>query len=292
VTRWLDRYGFDATERWVRFNNEAPKLTLRTNTLKTGRDALAAALRPDGVETELARYAPDGLIVVSGNPMRLKGHGAFFVQDEASQLVALTMAARPGERILDLCASPGGKSVALAASMNDSGVIVASDIRARRMRLLRTTIAASGARSIRIVHIPSSGALPFQSRFDRVLIDAPCSGLGTIRRDPDIRWRRSEVDLSSLASSQLALVHRAADLVRPGGRLVYATCSSEPEENDGVVDAFLAARSEFALVDLRSDAPSALVPLLDGRGMYRTLPFAHGLEAFFAAAIVRGTIPA
>lgn len=304
VRRWLDRYGFDAAERWVRFNNDTPTLTLRANTLKTERDALAAALRADDVETEPARYAPDGLTVISGNPMHLKGDGSFFVQDEASQLVALTLDAQPGERILDLCASPGGKSVALAAAMNDAGVIVASDIRARRMRLLRSTIAASGARSIRVVHIPSTGPLPFRSTFDRVLIDAPCSGLGTVRRDPDIRWRRSESDLESLASSQIALMGRVADLVRPGGRLVYATCSSEPEENEAVVDAFLAARRDFALLDLRTSEPGTsepgtfapshlrtLAPFLDARGMFRTLPFAHGLEAFFAAAIVRGTIP-
>ena len=290
VSRWLDRHGFDAAERWVRFNNTVPSLTLRANTLKADRLALAAALRADGIETDATGYAPDGLIVSSGNPMRLLKGGSFFVQDEASQLVPLTMDARPGERILDLCASPGGKTVALAAAMHDTGLIVASDIRARRMKLLLATVAASGARSIRVVHIPSSGPLPFQSAFDRVLIDAPCSGLGTIRRDPDIRWRRHEGDLGNLAAHQLALLGRAADLVRPGGRVVYATCSSEPEENEAVVDAFLATRGDFTLLDLRTPEPGTLAPLLDSRGLFRTLPFAHGLEAFFAAAIVRGTI--
>ena len=290
VSRWLDRYGFDAAERWVRFNNAVPALTLRTNTLKTDRLTLSAALRADGIETEPTGYAPDGLIVSSGNPMRLTKDGSFFVQDEASQLVTLTMDARPGERILDLCASPGGKTVTLAGAMQDTGMVVASDIRARRMKLLRATVAASGARSIRVVHVPSSGPLSFRSDFDRILIDAPCSGLGTIRRDPDIRWRRREGDLESLASHQVTLLHRVADLVRPGGRLVYATCSSEPEENEAVVETFLAARGDFALVDLRSAGAGPLAPLLDDRGMFRTLPFAHGLEAFFAAAIVRGTI--
>ncbi len=298
VSRWLDRYGFDATERWVRFNNEVPALTLRTNTLKTDRDALAAALRADGIETDPTPHAPDGLLVSSGNPMRLVKDGSFFVQDEASQLVTLAMSARPGECILDLCASPGGKTVTLAGAMQDTGMVVASDIRARRMKLLRATVAASGAQSIRVVHIPSSGPLPFRPAFDRILIDAPCSGLGTIRRDPDIRWRRREGDLASLAAHQIALLHRAADLVRPGGRLVYSTCSSEPEENEAVVDAFLAARNDFTLFDLRTSEPGilapshsrTLAPLLDSRGMFRTLPFAHGLEAFFAAAIVRGTI--
>ena len=290
VSRWLDRHGFDAAERSVRFNNAVPSLTLRANTLKTDRLTLAAALRADGIETDPTGCAPDGLVVSSGNPMRLVKDGSFFVQDEASQLVPLTMGARPGDRILDLCAAPGGKTVALAAAMRDTGLVVASDIRARRMKLLLATVAASGARSIRVVHIPSSGPLPFQAAFDRVLVDAPCSGLGTIRRDPDIRWRRHEGDLGSLATHQLALLARAADLVRPGGRVVYATCSSEPEENEAVVDAFLATHADFALLDLRTPDPRTLAPLLDSRGMLRTLPFAHGLEAFFAAAIVRGTI--
>ena len=124
-----------------------------------------------------------------------------------------------------------------------------------------------------------------------MLVDAPCSGLGTLRRDPDIRWRRAERDLVVFARDQRALLDRAAAVVRPGGRLVYATCSSEPEENDAVVDAFLACRSDFTLLDLRGDMSPATGSLLDERGRLRTLPFAHGLEAFFAAALVRrGTI--
>jgi 16S rRNA (cytosine967-C5)-methyltransferase len=122
--------------------------------------------------------------------------------------------------------------------------------------------------------------------FDRVLVDAPCSGLGTIRRDPDIRWRRLESDLGKLSANQRDLLERAAPVVRPGGRLIYATCSSEPEENEQVVDAFLLRHPEFTVADLRSEAP-LLNPMLDDRGMLRTLPFAHRLEAFFAAAVVR-----
>jgi 16S rRNA (cytosine967-C5)-methyltransferase len=287
VVRWLDRFGFDATERWVRFNNETPRLTLRVNTLKSTRDAVAAALTADGVETEPSTHAPDGLIVTSGNPLRRPGDGSFFVQDEASQLVAHAVAARPGERVLDLCASPGGKSVAMAAAMGDSGLLVASDVRPRRLRLLRDTVRASHAKHLHIVRVPSDGALPFIQLFDRVLVDAPCSGLGTIRRDPDIRWRRHETDFASFAAAQVQLLHRAATVVTPGGRLVYATCSSEPEENEMVVDSFLAQHREFELFDLRLDQPAAMTPFLDARGMFRTLPFAHGLEAFFAAAVLR-----
>jgi 16S rRNA (cytosine967-C5)-methyltransferase len=134
--------------------------------------------------------------------------------------------------------------------------------------------------------VPSSGPLPFPAVFDRVLVDAPCSGLGTIRRDPDIRWRRTASDLPRLAEQQVELLMRAAQTVRPGGRLVYATCSSEPEENEGVVDGFL-ERTTFERRDLRVESPEPLTPLLDDRGALRTLPFAHGLEAFFAAAMVR-----
>jgi 16S rRNA (cytosine967-C5)-methyltransferase len=287
TARWLDRYGFGAAEAWVRFNNETPRLTLRVNTLRGPRDAAAAALQKAGVTTEPAPHAPEGLVVTDGNPLRGAQDGSFFVQDEASQLVAIAVGAQPGERVLDLCASPGGKTVAMASAMSDRGAIVACDVRARRMRLLRDTVRASGATCVRLAHVGSSGALPFAPVFDRVFVDAPCSGLGTIRRDPDIRWRRSEGDLPRLAHEQLALIERASLVVRPGGRLLYATCSSEPEENEAVVDAFLARHASFEPADLRAGAPPPLLPLLDGRGMLRTLPFAHGLEAFFAAAVVR-----
>lgn len=288
VARWLDREGFEATERWVRFNNQIPPMTLRANTLRRNRHQLAAALGEAEVTTEPTRFSPDGLRVTGGNPLRVpSAAGTFVVQDEASQLVSLAVDAQPHERVLDLCASPGGKTVAMAADMRDAGLIVACDVRHRRIALLNETIRASGASHTRIVHVPASGELPFATVFDRVLVDAPCSGLGTVRRDPDIRWRRHERNLADLAQSQAALLARAAPLVRNGGRLVYATCSSEPEENDDIVDAFLAGHQEFERVDLRSQGPAALLPVLDTRGMLRTLPFEHGLEYFFAAALVR-----
>jgi 16S rRNA (cytosine967-C5)-methyltransferase len=285
VSRWLDRYGFDRVEAWVQFNNDAAPLTVRVNTLKVTRDQLQDALARHNVETTPTRYAPDGLVVATGNPLRTEDDELFFVQDEASQLVALAMDAQADERVLDLCASPGGKTVAMAAAMHDSGTLIASDVRTARVRLLRDTVARSGARHAHIVHIPVHGPLPFNT-FDRVLVDAPCSGLGTIRRDPDIRWRRAESDLPRLAEQQVDLLMRAANVVRPGGRLVYATCSSEPEENDDVVSTFL-ERAPFDRLDLRGQSPESLQPLLDDRGTLRTLPFAHGLEAFFATAMVR-----
>ncbi len=287
VARWLDRYGFEAAEAWVRFNNEPPSLTVRVNRLRAARADVQVALAAEGIDTKPTRYAPDGLIVVSGNPLHRRLDGLFFVQDEASQIVPLVVGARPGEHVLDVCASPGGKTVAMAADMTDAGSLVACDVRRTRVALLHDMIRVSGSRNVRVVHIAQAGNLPFRSVFDRVLIDAPCSGLGTIRRDPDIRWRRREGDLAIFADEQLALLRRAASVLRPGGRLVYATCSSEPEENERVVDRFLSLEDRFHLLDLREHAPEGVRELLDDRGMLRTLPFLHGLEAFFAAALVR-----
>lgn len=290
VERWLARHGFEATEAWVRFDNETPSLTVRVNTLRATVDEAMRVLAGDGVETERVRYAPEGLMVTEGNPLLRPPDGLTVVQDEASQLVPLLVNPQPGEKVLDLCASPGGKTTAMAASMRDEGLIVASDVRVRRLNLLQQSVRASGARSVRVLQVPGAGALPFEPVFDRVLVDAPCSGLGTLRRDPDIRWRRTPADLPRLAAQQLELLDRAAAVVRSGGRLVYATCSSEPEENEEVVDAFLAGHPDFALVDLRHEPlPDPVRPLLDERGMFRTLPFRDRLEAFFAAALKRRT---
>jgi 16S rRNA (cytosine967-C5)-methyltransferase len=287
VSRWLERYGFAATERWVQFNNATPALTLRVNTLRATRAEAAATLDADGVETEPTRFAPDGLVVTAGNPLRRPPDGLVFVQDEASQLIAVVAGARPGERVLDLCASPGGKTIAMAASVGAAGQVVASDVRERRLSLLQETVRRAGARHVTVVRVPTSGPLPFAAQFDRVLVDAPCSGLGTIRRDADIRWRRREEELRGLARDQVELLSRAADVVRPGGMLVYATCSSEPEENDDVVTAFIDARTDFTPADLRREPHGLAAPLIDEHGFFRSAPEPHGLEAFFAAVLVR-----
>ena len=290
--RWLERYGFEAAETWEQFNNTAAPLMLRVNRLKTDRESLTRALAEHGVAVEPARYAPDGLVVTSGNPLRtpLAGTGQFILQDEASQLVALLGAPEPGMKVLDACASPGGKTTAMAAMADDRAAIVASDVRSGRVQLLRDTVNASGARGIRVLQADLTAGLPFGPTFDLVFVDAPCSGLGTVRRDPDIRWRRTEADLTPFAGAQLTMLRNAADAVRSGGRLVYATCSSEPEENDGVVEAFLSADSRFARVDLRAEKPAyfeALEPVLDETGVLRTSPHQHGLEAFYGSVLRR-----
>lgn len=287
AARWLDRYGFEAAERWELFDNQPAALTLRANTLRLSRDALADQLLAAGVDTEPTRFAPDGLLVKSGNPLltTIAGEGVFLVQDEASQLIAELAAAQPGERILDACASPGGKTTAMAARLANDGLIVATDIRGRRVDLLAQTIAAMGATRVRVVRADASMTLPFTSRFDCVLLDAPCSGLGTLRRDPDVRWRRSADELSQLAAAQLEMLKRAADVAVPGGRLVYATCSSEPEENEQVIDEFLSSRDDFLLAPDR--VPAALSHFVTSAGHFRTVPFRDGLEAFFAAILVK-----
>jgi len=197
-------------------------------------------------------------------------------------------AAAPGERILDACASPGGKTTQMAAAMGGSGLIVAADARGRRLDLLAATVSLSGARNIRVVQADARGTPPYRAQFDAVLLDAPCSGLGTIRRDPDVRWRRSESDLGPLGAAQLEMLTALATVVRPGGRVIYATCSSEPEENEDVVEALLAREPGFA----RATPPAFAgrpewAGLLDQSGALRTLPFRDGLEAFYAASLLR-----
>jgi 16S rRNA (cytosine967-C5)-methyltransferase len=287
VERWLDRFGFDATERWLQFDNAPAPLTLRANRLRVTPPELIARLARDGVEVTPGRFAPDALIVERGHPRRDVDEGLFVVQDEASQLVALLAGERPGARVLDTCASPGGKTSALAAAMNGSGCLVACDVRDRRMRLLRRTIDVTGARNVRLVQADLLRPLPFSQQFDCVLVDAPCSGLGILRRDPDIRWRRREDDLPSLAAAQLVMLQHAAAAVAPGGRLIYATCSSEPEENEAIAHAFLATAPTFAAVDLRRHDASVPLAVVDARGYLRTYPHVHRLEAFFGAVFQR-----
>lgn len=287
VARWLERYGFEAAEAWCQFNNAPAALTVRANRLRTTVADLAAALREHGVATRPAQFAPDGLIVEGGNPLPtpLAKSGDFVVQDQASQLVALMTEVRPGEVVLDACASPGGKTTAMASAMEDRGTIVAIDVRPRRVRLLYDTVSRSGAQSVKVIQADALAPLPIATPFDCVLIDAPCSGLGTLRRDPDIRWRQQEDGLQDNAAFQQRLMSALAPSVRAGGRLVYATCSSEPDENEEVVARFLAEHPDFSV--RRPDLPAPLGPLLDAAGHLRTLPHRDGLEAFFAATLVK-----
>lgn len=289
VARWVRRYGQESTEAWMRFNNTPATVCVRANKLRTTRDALASQLAAEGVKTRPCLHAPAGLVVCAGEVTATTAwqRGWCLIQDEASQLVPDVLGVQPGDRVLDLCAAPGGKTAALASDCGPAGLVVACDIRARRMRVLAATLARLGASRAICVQVPGTGALPFLGGFDRVLVDAPCSGLGTLRRDPDIRWKRVADDLVPLAARQQDLLHRASMLVRSGGQLVYATCSSEPDENEHVVQAFLQAHPSWRLVPIGTavDVPAPVRALADSDGCLRTTPDRHGLEAFFAARL-------
>ena len=273
VARWVERHGRDAAERWLDFNNHAAALCLAPNRTLVSRDALAEELLADGVETRPTARALHGLHVVSGQPLATRAfrEGRFLVQDEASQLIAALVDAPRGSRVLDLCASPGGKTMSLVADVGAAGVVVATDVRPHRLRVLASTLTRCRATRARLIHVPADGPLPLRDdSFDAVLIDAPCSGLGIVRRDPDIRWRRAPEDLPRFAAAQLSLLDRACGLVRPNGTLIYSTCSSEPEENEDVVAGFLQTHAGYS--QLRT---------------HQTLPFRDGLEAFYGAVLKR-----
>jgi 16S rRNA (cytosine967-C5)-methyltransferase len=288
--RWADRLGAATAAAWVAFNNEEPPFTLRANTLIVTREQLIHDLATEDVVADATRFAPDGVVVGSGNPLHtsLFGRGQFVVQDEASQLVTLMAGRGPRRRVLDACAAPGGKTLALASVIAPGGLLVASDISPRRLDVLRQTLATARARGVRVLRMNLEHSAPFSDVFDLVLLDAPCSGLGTLRRDVDIRWRRTIDDVHRASARQRRMLSEASRLVAAGGRLVYATCSSEPEENANVVDAFLTERPDFAVVG-RNQLIGEGVPeaVLDEAGRLVTTPDRHGLEIFFAAAIER-----
>jgi len=298
--RWLTRFGFAAAERWCQFNNSPSEITLRP--IGMSSTELIGQLQAEGVEASSGQFVSGAVKIGTGVFAKLSQslRDAVLIQDEGSQLIACAaidpkmqtpVSILGGNdsrgRFLDVCAAPGGKTMIVANGMGDGGVVVAADRRASRVRLLRSTLERGGV-SAPVLALDAVTGLPFTDTFDRVLLDAPCSGLGTIRRDPDIKWNRTEADLARFAETQTAMIANATRVVRPGGSLIYSTCSSEPEENDAIVDAFLAATPEFSLapIELGGECAGAGATL-DDRGRIRTWPFEHRLDAFFAARLVR-----
>ena len=260
-------------------NLHAP-ITVRANRLHLDRDALAERLRSEGAPSHPARYAPDALHL-EGRPnvLGLRAHqeGLFEVQDEGSQLVGALVEARPGQRLLDLCAGAGGKTLLLAAGLQGQGQVDAYDTDGEALERLRHRAERAGASAtVRVLH-----ALPDEG-YDAVLVDAPCSALGSLRRGPDVRWRLDVASFDRWPPLQRALLETAATRVRPGGRLVYATCTVRPEENDEVVRGFLEAHPEFRQVE----APVA--PELRQGPALVTLPHRHGTDGFYGAVLERG----
>ncbi len=282
AARWVARYGRGDAEALMRAMNERPPLTLRANTLRVSRDALAARLAAEEhLVCREARYAPEGLVVGPGGApgaWRAFTEGLFVVQDEASMLIARLLEPGPGATVADVCAAPGTKTTHLAQLLEDRGRVLAFDPHPARLARVREAAARLGLRSIE----PLDGAVEdlapkFRDACDGVLVDAPCSNLGVLRRNPDVKWRREFADLRTSAAAQGRILAAAAMMVKPGGRLVYATCSLEPEENDDVVRGFLAVRPEF-----RRDPPAEFPLPLDTDGTLRCLPHRHGTDGFTA----------
>jgi 16S rRNA (cytosine967-C5)-methyltransferase len=257
-------------------STSTPPQTLRANLLKTTREGLMQALREDDIVVAPCTRSPVGVVVVGPRAdvfrTRAFHEGLFEMQDEGSQLVALHGGAKPGERVVDGCAGAGGKTLAMAGAMNGTGTILALDVHAGRLRALKTRASRAGAHNIRVSDLEESPKLlkRLKAGCDLVVVDAPCSGTGVLRRNPDTGWRLVPEDIVRLEALQSELLDRYAALVKPGGRLVYATCSLLPEENDGVVLKFLGGHPNFTA------DPDAL----------RLTPAADGTDGFFAAALV------
>ena len=265
VARWTARLGVDAAIAWMRFDNEPAPLTLRALPSAGTRDALAERLASAGVSVTPTRWATGGPRGHGGNPLDEAADAGFIVQDEASQVVGELAAAWPARRRLDVCAprvARRWRSGPRTMAARSSPAIA----RPRRVRLLRDTLARAGAGDIPIVQHDAAGPLPYRDVFDLVLVDAPCSGLGALRREPDSKWRRVEAELASMAAVQARMLAHAARVVAPGGVLVYATCSSEPDENDAVADAFLEAHPAFEPAGPPPAAPAGVGGLLLHRG--------------------------
>ncbi len=283
VKRWIKRLGPQETEALCRANNKIPLISLRTNILKTDRDHLLSELNKAGIKAEQSPVAPNGIRLLAGTSIRdipEQLWPLFQVQDEAAQLVAplLEVTVNSGERVLDACAAPGGKTTHLAELMGDQGTIVALEKDTERLNRLSENIKRLGLHSIEIIH---GDLLDKQNLgyFDKILLDAPCSALGVIRRNPDIKWCRRESDLKRNQKIQLKLIKRAADMLKPsGGRLLYAVCSNEPEECEEVIENFLEQRP-FKITNICKPGGKDR--------FFRTMPHRDGVDGFFAALLVK-----
>ncbi|MDQ7094766.1 16S rRNA (cytosine(967)-C(5))-methyltransferase RsmB [Desulfosporosinus sp. PR] len=295
IQRWLKRWGRDETEALCQANNAPAQTWIRANTLKISRGDLAEQLSREGVGVELGTRVPESLKIQNfGAIERLESFqaGFFTVQDESSQLVAHVVAPQPGQRVLDACSAPGGKTTHLAQMMCNEGTILAFDVHAHKLELIDQLARRLGITCIK-TQLGDARELPEIKPYSqqRVLVDAPCSGLGVLRRRADLRWQKTEQGLQELPALQLAILERAASCVEVGGSLIYSTCTIEPEENFELVKKFRSAHPEFELVNLADDLPFKLEDARDlqqaAKGMLQLLPQRHGTDGFFLAKFRR-----
>lgn len=329
---WIGQLGVEGAAALARAMLVTPPFTVRVNTLKTSREELCNRLADEGVAAASTHYSPFAL-QLSGATQFVAlpsfREGLFTVQDESSQMAAILLAPRPGERVLDLCAAPGGKTTHLAQLMDDRGSILACDVAPRKLELIEETSARLGITIIQTLSLNAAKSLTAIDgklsadvqakeeqggqecagqisgrvsrgsngeagavirikgvRFDRILVDAPCSGLGVLRRNPEGKWWKSRQDLTELVPIQQAILRNAADRLAPGGTLLYSTCSTTREENEAVIDDFLSRRPDFMLEDLRELFPE-FAKLFTDRGCFRSWPHRHGMDGFFAARLRR-----
>jgi 16S rRNA (cytosine967-C5)-methyltransferase len=288
----LAQYGEEQALTIARSMQQQASLDLRVNRLNGVREEVLALFAKENIPASPTPYSPDGVRLkdkIALNKHVLFSKGVIEVQDEGSQLLALLVAPRRGEMVADFCAGAGGKTLALGAIMHNSGRLYAFDISERRLANLKPRLARSGLSNIHpqlIANESDQKLKRLAGKFDRVLVDAPCSGLGTLRRNPDLKWRQTPQDLAELMVKQANILSAAGKLVRPGGRLVYATCSLLHEENEAIVEAFLAQYPAFKSVDVAGILAQQKIDLNMSTGTYlKMLPHLHGTDGFFAAVM-------
>jgi 16S rRNA (cytosine967-C5)-methyltransferase len=272
--------------------NQPASLDLRVNSLKTTRDAAILALTEAGITAEPTPFAPLGLRLAKKpalQNMPLFKEGAIEVQDEGSQLLAQILSAKRGEMVVDFCAGAGGKTLALGAQMRNTGRLYAFDISEKRLARLKPRLARSGLSNVNpvlIAHENDAKIKRLAGKIDRVLVDAPCSGFGTLRRNPDVKWRQTAAGVDELNTKQLSILEGAARLVKPGGLLVYATCSLLVEENEHIVEQFLAKYPAYSLRPMQQILAEQKIELAMGDYL-KLMPHLHQTDGFFAAVLER-----
>ena len=308
VPDWLyaalqEAYPAESLQPLLKSLLDSAGLVLRVNTLKSDRDAVLAALKYKQIPAQVHPLTP-WAIAMSGHPVLAKldayNNGTVEVQDAGSQVLAMLTDAKRGQMVADFCAGAGGKTLALGAMMRNTGRLYAFDVNSTRLARLQPRLARSGLSNIAPIGIDSEIDPKLKrlvGKFDRVLIDAPCSGMGTLRRNPDLKWRQHPRDVTELAAKQTRILASAARLVKPGGRLVYATCSLLPAENQLIVQAFLASNLQFSLLPAAAECERLGVSLpahaLVADGMLQLLPTqdAFATDGFFAAVLQRAALP-
>jgi 16S rRNA (cytosine967-C5)-methyltransferase len=289
VKRWIEELGLDEALRVCVANNQIPTLTLRTNTLRIKRADLTEKLKEKGLNPAPASFSEDGILLEKGPPISelpFMKEGLFTIQDEASQLVTSVIDPRPGEKVLDACAAPGGKTTHMAQKMEDQGEIYAFDLHQEKLRRIEEGCLRLGIKIVKTMVGDAAFPLPVpgEIKFDRILADVPCSGFGTLRRNPDLKWRRKEEEIARLSQLQFSILKNLSQYVKEGGLLVYSTCTVFHEENEEVVEGFLSEHREFKLDPLVDVLPEKCHFFIK-KGYFKTFPLTERMDGFFVARL-------